>query len=524
MAAASQQDSLEEELTCSICLQIYIDPVILTCNHSFCRACVEKLWKEPVSGSYSCPQCRASFKVRPRLEKNFQLANIVQKYKGLGLSQDVVPCSYCTKKQRPAVKTCLKCKISMCSIHLKPHQVNMAFKSCPLVDPIVNVAGEKCIEHQELLKVYCKDDEVCVCSLCALVGDHKGHNLISINEAVKELKNNLDYQRVKVRINTITVQGTLENLQKEKENTLEMMKKTKRSIEEKYKARRQQIEDEENKVLKQLNREQSRVTAVIDARILKLQNKVKEFEKSLTDLNNLSINEDVLFIKAHLKIASGRMNNLVEPLDKPKIAELIKYPVEQEKVLRDRGEMIRLYGQTPTLDPDTAHPSLILFDSNSTVLAACDTQPYPDSPDRFDSKGQVLCSAGVSYGCSYWEVKPRVNVGWKVGVCYRSINRKGRGNECSLGQNDKSWCVQTGMFSFTALHNRSKTKLTGECPTTVGVFVDFDCGIISFYSVSGNSLTLLHTFHQTFTEPLYPVLEIASGTVLTISGVSLISQ
>ncbi|XP_067851682.1 E3 ubiquitin-protein ligase TRIM7-like [Heptranchias perlo] len=515
MAAASQQDSLEEELTCSICLQIYIDPVILTCNHSFCRACVEKLWKEPVSGTYSCPKCQASFKVRPRLEKNFQLANIVQKYKGLVLSQDMVPCSYGTKKQRPAIESCLECKLSMCSIHLKPQQVNMAFKSCPLTDPIVNVDGEKCTEHQELLKVYCKDDEVCVCSLCALVGDHKGHNLISINEAVKELKNNLENQHLKMSVNAVTVQVTLENLQKEKENTLEMMKKTKRSIEEKYKARRQQIEDEENKALKQLNREQSRMTAVIDARILKLQNKVNVFEKSLTDLTDLSMNEGVPFIQRFQSITAG-MSYLLKPLNKPKIAELLKYPVEQEKVQRDRGEMITLYGQTPTLDPDTAHPSLILFDSNSTVLAACDTQPYPDSPDRFDSKGQVLCSAGVSYGRSYWEVKPRVNVGWKVGVCYRSINRKGRGNECSLGQNDKSWCVQTGMFSFTASHNRSKTKLTGECPTTVGVFVDFDCGIISFYSVSGNSLTLLHTFHRTFTEPLYPVLEIASGTVLTM--------
>ncbi|XP_067897462.1 LOW QUALITY PROTEIN: E3 ubiquitin-protein ligase TRIM7-like [Heterodontus francisci] len=516
MATAALSDSLWEELTCSICLQVYTDPVILTCNHSFCRACIEDLWKNTHSGFFCCPQCRKWFKVRP-LEKNFQLANIIQKYKDQTMSQAVILCSYCTKQQIPAVKTCLKCEVAMCSIHLKPHKENLVFESHPLRDPVVNATAGKCTEHQELLKLYCKDDNVCICSLCALAGDHKGHNLISISEAVKELKNNLENQQSMIRNNIITVQGTLDVLQKEKKSSLEMMNKTGKSIQEKYKTRREQTDKEEWTAVQQLTLEQSRVTAVTHGRILTLQHQVKEFEKSLTELNHLAMNEDILFIQRFHSIAP-RMNKLAKTLDKSTIDKMIKYPMEQKKELWDRGEMVRLYGQTPTLDPDTAHPSLILFDNNSTVLGSLDTQPYPDSPHRFDGKQQVLCSVGISYGRSYWEVKTSKEVGWKVGVCYRSINRKGQGNECALGQNDKSWCVQQGMFSFLALHNRIKTKLTKakDYPNTVGVFVDFDCGIISFYSVSDDMLTLLYTFEQTFSKPLYPALEITGRVIMTI--------
>ncbi|XP_078419581.1 E3 ubiquitin-protein ligase TRIM7-like [Cetorhinus maximus] len=516
MAAAAQTDSLREELTCSICLQVYNDPVVLNCNHSFCCACIENLWKESCTGFYSCPECRKHMKVRP-LEKNFQLANIVQKYKSWAMFQTVVPCSCCIKQPLPAVKTCLKCEISMCPTHLMPHQENVAFKSHPLIDPIVNAAAGKCAEHQELLKLYCKDDEVCVCSLCALAGDHKDHNLISVSEAVKELKRNMENQQSMMKINIIIIQEALEFLQNKNKHTLEMMSETSKSIQEKYKAHREQIENEEFIALQKLSREQGRITTVIHDRILTLQNQVKEYEKSLTDLNHVGMSEDILFIQAFHSVAS-RMNKAAELLDKSTIKKMTKYPMEQKRTLWDRGEIVRLYGRTPTLDPDTAHPSLILFNNNSTVLGSSDTQPYPDSPHRFNGKQQVLCSSGVSYGRCYWEVETNKAVGWKVGVCYRNISRKGRGTECSLGQNDKSWCVQSAMFSFLALHNHFKTKLRNfkEHPTTVGVFVDFDCGIISFYSVSDDKLTHLHTFEQTFSEPLYPALEIANNVIMTM--------
>ncbi|XP_067897895.1 E3 ubiquitin/ISG15 ligase TRIM25-like [Heterodontus francisci] len=525
VAVAVQQESLEEELTCSVCLEIYTDPVILSCKHSFCRACVEAVWREPDSGTYSCPQCRAGFGVRPTLEKNFQLANIAANYMALDPSQDAVPCTYCTKKRRSAVKSCLKCEVSMCSIHLRLHRENAVLKSHPLTDPTTDMAIGKCSEHQKLLEIYCKDDAVCVCSFCALIGNHKGHDLISISEAVKELRNNLEDQQEKLRLNVAASQVALEDLQKEKQNALAEIKEKEISIEEKYEALRQQIGDEEREAFEQLEKEQIRVTAEIDARILNLQSTAKEFEKSLTDLNNISQKyEDILFIQGfnsiatRLKDVSLLFTSAPYTLGNIQIQDPIKCTDNRSEELEDREMMVRLYGQTPTLDPDTANPYLVLTDSNRTVSASSQIQVFPKSAQIFDRWPQILGTKGVSCGRSYWEIEVKEGDGaWSIGVCYKSISRKGAGNECLLGFNDKSWCIHSGPDAFSSLHNGKRNAVTAGKPSTVGVYVDFDGGKVSFYSVSDNKIILLHAFHGAFTEPLHPALRVRIGVTLSLS-------
>lgn len=188
MATGLAQDALGEELTCAICLEIYTDPVVLDCKHSFCCACIEETWNETNIVSYSCPECRAEYSERPVLERNFKLANIVQRYLALEVSRNAILCNYCTQKRRPAVKTCLKCEASMCAEHLRHHTESAVFKNHLLVDPTADVSRWKCTEHQELLKIYCKDDQVCVCTLCTLIGKHKDHSCESIGEGEKELR------------------------------------------------------------------------------------------------------------------------------------------------------------------------------------------------------------------------------------------------------------------------------------------------------------------------------------------------
>ncbi|XP_041038604.1 E3 ubiquitin-protein ligase TRIM11-like [Carcharodon carcharias] len=523
--AALQQEPLEEELTCPVCLEIYTDPVILSCKHSFCRACLEAVWREPESGTYCCPQCRAGSRVRPTLEKNFQLANIVASYLALDPSQDAVPCTYCTKKRRSALKSCLQCEVSMCSMHLRLHQENVVLKSHPLTDPTADMAIGKCTEHQKLLEIYCKDDAVCVCSLCALIGSHKGHDLISISEAVKELRNNLKDQQEKLRISAEASQVTLEDLQKEKQNALAAIKEKEINIEEKYEALRHQIDNEEREAFEELDREQTRVTAEIDARILNLQNAAKEFEKSLIDLNKLSQKyDDILFIQefnsiaARLKDISLPLTSTPYTLGSSQIKDPIKCTVEGNEELRNRQMMVKLYGQTPTLDPDTANPYLALTNNNRTVSASSQIQVFPKSAQIFDRWPQILGAQAVSCGRSYWEIEVKEGDGaWSIGVCYKSISRRGAGNECLLGFNDKSWCIHSGSDSLSSLHNGKRIAIKAEKPSTLGVYIDFEGGIISFYSVSGIELTLLHTFHGAFTEPLHPALRIRIGVTLSLS-------
>uniref|UniRef100_A0A8C5M8A7 Uncharacterized protein n=1 Tax=Leptobrachium leishanense TaxID=445787 RepID=A0A8C5M8A7_9ANUR len=114
---------LRDELTCSICLTIYTDPVTLTCGHNFCRTCIEDvLDTQDRSGAYRCPECRAEFEERPALQKNRKLCNIAETFQSSHPEQEDVgiPCTYCDSPV-PAAKTCLLCETSLCVNHLKKH-------------------------------------------------------------------------------------------------------------------------------------------------------------------------------------------------------------------------------------------------------------------------------------------------------------------------------------------------------------------------------------------------------------------
>ncbi|XP_047428860.1 NACHT, LRR and PYD domains-containing protein 5-like isoform X2 [Mugil cephalus] len=154
------------------------------------------------------------------------------------------------------------------------------------------------------------------------------------------------------------------------------------------------------------------------------------------------------------------------------------------------------------LDPDTANYNLRLSQNNKTVSWAM-YRWYPDHPDRFDCWPQVLCR-NVLTGRCYWEVERSGSV--ELSVSYKGIRRKGRSSHCGFGSNDQSWSLCCFNNHFTAFHNKKKTKinLNRSCSSDrVAVYVDCPAGTLSFYSVSSDTLTHIHTFNATFTEPLY---------------------
>ncbi|XP_028827844.1 NLR family CARD domain-containing protein 3-like isoform X6 [Denticeps clupeoides] len=170
-----------------------------------------------------------------------------------------------------------------------------------------------------------------------------------------------------------------------------------------------------------------------------------------------------------------------------------------------------------TLDPNTANRELLLSEGNRKVTSLKEKQPYPDHPERFDVWLQVLCREGVSGRC-YWEVErsgDRVN----IGVTYKGISRTGLRSACRLGDNNKSWILICYKNSYSVRHNSISTKIpaTPSSSNRVGVYLDWSAGYLTFYSISSDKLTHLHTFHSTFTEPLYPgfgVLRYSSSVTL----------
>ncbi|XP_076125548.1 NACHT, LRR and PYD domains-containing protein 12-like isoform X2 [Alosa pseudoharengus] len=196
-----------------------------------------------------------------------------------------------------------------------------------------------------------------------------------------------------------------------------------------------------------------------------------------------------------LKLLSARLE---DPVCKLAILET------GASVSRARPHLLR-YACDLTLDPNTANRLLSLSEGNRKVTRVMKQQPYPEHPERFDSWYQVLCREGLTGRC-YWEAEWSRDNGAEISVAYKSIKRKGTSDDVIMGGNAKSWSLRCSDHRYYVRHNKKRTDIPAPSSRsrTVGVYLDWPAGTLSFYSVSTNTLTHLHTFHSTFTEPLYP--------------------
>ncbi|XP_065140252.1 NACHT, LRR and PYD domains-containing protein 3-like [Paramisgurnus dabryanus] len=193
-----------------------------------------------------------------------------------------------------------------------------------------------------------------------------------------------------------------------------------------------------------------------------------------------------------------------------------------DKLNLDHGEEFRItagprkYACDLTLDPNTVNAALILSEDNRKATCAISPQPYPDHPDRFDYFSQVLCRESLT-GCHYWEAELSESSAI-ISVTYKDISRKGKSNDCFFAFNEKTWSLEyisvyyidqnnyIDHSSFRATHGNMFRFISAPSPRSnrVGVYLDWSAGTLSFYSVSDTqTLTHLHTFNTTFTQPLY---------------------
>ncbi|XP_053301524.1 tripartite motif-containing protein 16-like [Pleuronectes platessa] len=549
---AQQENPLDRKrFCCSICLDLLKDPVTTGCGHSYCLSCINTHWdNEGDRGSYSCPQCRQTFTPRPVLLKNTMLADSLEELKKTGLQADPadhcyagpedVACDFCTGKKMKALKSCLVCLASYCEKHLKPHLQSAPFKKHKLVEPSEKLQENICSRHDEVMKIFCRTDQQCICYLCSM-DEHKDHNTVSAAAERTERQRELGLRRQTIQQRVQDTEKDLKLLQQEEKavngSADKAVKDSEKIFTELIRLLKKRSSDVKQQIRSQQETEVSRVRELQE----RLEQEITELKRKDHELKQLSDTEDhnqflhnypslsplsesthsssfrirplryFEDVTAAVLQVRGRLQDILSETE----TDILQIVSQVDVLLpqpepETRADFLK-YSQKITLDQNTANKYLLLSEGNRKVTFMNKEQSYSNHPDRFTGCCQVLSRESLTGRC-YWEVKVGVRgLGVGVAVTYKNISRAGNSHECSFGFNDKSWMLYCDENSYNCYYNRNKTPVSGPVSSRVGVYLDHRAGVLFFYRVS-DTMTLLHRVQTTFTQPLY------AGVRLTHSG------
>ncbi|XP_038156539.1 E3 ubiquitin-protein ligase TRIM39-like isoform X2 [Cyprinodon tularosa] len=514
----------EDLFLCSICLNTLTDPITTPCGHNFCKACITQHWDGNVL--YNCPLCKEHFNSRPQLKVNTLLSEMVAKFRREAQQEAIssssseqqaakpgeVPCDVCTGTKLKALKSCLVCLLSYCQTHLEPHLTAPRLKKHQLMEPVENLEDRMCPQHDKPLELFCRTDQTCVCLICP-VSDHKNHELVPLREESKrkntelrkievEVQRMIQNRRVKIQEIKRSMKISKDAADREKAEGVEVFTALKESAERGLKELIKEIEDKQKTAEKQA-----------EDFIKDLEQEISELMKRSSEVKQLTQCEDHLHLLQNFSSlkAAPPTKNWTEVRVRPPSYEgtvvravaLLEEKIREDMKKMRQAEMKRVQQSAVdvTLDPDTAHPELILSDDGKQVKHSELRKKLPDNPKRFSYNGCILGHQGFSSGRFYFEVQVKGKTDWDLGVARESIDRKGKIIESP----------QNGYWTIW-LRNRSEYKAGAVPPVRlhlhpgpekVGVFVDYEEGLVSFYDVDAAALIYSFTGFL-FKEKLYP--------------------
>ncbi|KAE8574378.1 hypothetical protein XENTR_v10003406 [Xenopus tropicalis] len=449
MAAAD----LRDELSCSICKDVYTDPVTLPCGHNFCRGCIGRTWdtqEETFLENPSCPECRERFKRRPEVAKAWKLRGMVERF----CSTETEPgetgifCTYCLLSPVPAAKSCLHCEASLCDTHLRGHCQSAEHV---LTEPTASFMGRKCSVHNEPLKYHCCEDGAFICASCCLAGGHRGHRVELLSEASEKKKEKL--------------RKVLEKLSPEREETergAQRLQERRRELEEKaaietervtalFRGIREELEALEKRLLSDISRQKEELTLTLTELIQQLEIKKDELSRKIRHIEELCNMADPLTVlqeqwESHGAAfcgAEGADNGGREKEDikDPAVGDLDVGGISETLLTGLAGIVTgvkgRIYGQEATelvLDINTAGSHVSVSGDGKSASYSHTDQCYPQTPGSFQVP-QALSTRSFPSGRHYREVEGSESGLWALGGPYRSRIRR---SQSYIGENIKS--------------------------------------------------------------------------------------
>uniref|UniRef100_A0A4W6DIU1 Uncharacterized protein n=1 Tax=Lates calcarifer TaxID=8187 RepID=A0A4W6DIU1_LATCA len=430
MSAASNLRS-EDQFLCSICLDVFTDPVSTPCGHNYCKNCITSHWRINVPSQ--CPMCNKVFNTRPELHINTFISEMVAQFK--------------QEAQQKA--------------------------SSSSSEQQVNLEDRMCTKHDKPLELFCKTDQTCVCMLCSVL-DHRTHEFVPLKEEYEgkkaelekteaEIQQMIQKRRLKIEEIKHSVKISKDDADREKAEGVQVFTALKESVDRGL-----------NQLIKEMEEKQK--TTEKQAEDL-----ITELEQEISELMKRSTEGTVVRAVAQLE----------ETLSK-----------EKKKLIEAELKRVQQYAVDVTLDPDTANPWLILSDGGKRVHCGDVKKNLPDNPKRFSHSVNVLGKQSFSSGRFYFEVQVKGKTKWTLGVARESIKRKGN---ITFTPEDGYWTIWLRNGNEYSALIGSPLRLSPKSgPEKVGVFVDYEEGLVSFYDV--DAAALIYSFTGcSFTEKLYPV-------------------
>ncbi|XP_041714138.2 E3 ubiquitin-protein ligase TRIM35-like [Coregonus clupeaformis] len=463
---ASSSSLPEEDFSCTVCLDIFKDPVILSCSHSFCQACLKECWKD--KESRECPFCRRrSSKDHPH--SNLSLKNLCE-----------------------------------------------ALRERTQTDPKSPTTESKvlCSLHSEKFRLFCLEDKEPICLVCQVSKKHKAHDCIPVDEAVQdhkeELQTDLKPLQEKLKVfNEVkqTCDQTAVHIKSQAQHTEKQIKKE-------FEKLHQFLREEEEARIAALKEEEKQKSQKMKEKIEQMNREISSLSDTIRAIEGELKDEDISFLQNFKTMKERAQCTMPDPqLESGALIDVAKHLGNLK--FRVWEKMQGIVKHTPViLDPNTASPWLSPSDDLTSVSKTGPKQQLPENPERFTMYTSILGSKGFSSGKHSWEVKVWDHPFWVMGVAKESVDKKGEQN---ASPEYGIWVIvkRSGEYSNVM----GETLLLKRIPQRIRVQLDYDRGEVSFYD--SKDMTLIYTHKDTFTETLYPYFSIGSSGDAKSTGVQI---
>ncbi|XP_048468620.1 E3 ubiquitin-protein ligase TRIM50 [Rhincodon typus] len=458
MAARQNFQCLEDHLLCPICLEIFKQPLMLQCGHSYCKNCIHSL-SGNLASCFTCPVCRKAVDSRSS-SPNVSLARVI--------------------------------------------------------DTLMVINGssgdqENCRDHHNPLSLYCEKDQQIICGLCGIIGQHKQHKITPLSSVYERMKEQLALLITGVQTQKNSVEGQMNKLIHNKTRIINESDVFKLVIQKEFQELRSFVDDEEANIIETVQLKCTSAVESIDEQLAEMSKSLKQFAEVEASLKKLSNENHLDFIQKYSSIVSSCELATQPQSDKafstisfkPGFRDddikLTVWKKLQKRILPEPEEL--------KLDPSTAHPLLIITNGSTRVECGTYLKRLSLVQERFDYNTCILANKGFSSGKHYWQVIVNEKMKWRLGVIKGTTGRKGKLNKTP---ENGVWMIGVKEGKIYEAYKNPKVQLTLFVrPRKIGIFLDYEGKRLSFYNVDNpDELSLIYTFDADFQGKIYPIFDL----------------